>query len=644
MIIETLTPKGLVKYLVGQTMTVSIEMNREHTYELEVYTNINSEKTIAQAFNDKGKYRASIVLKKSGFYEWQVRFRKKGTKTWYWLKDKEGRKITRYVQVDPSWLAQAIVYCVFVRFFKGKTQTEPVERSPASLGVMEPVGDNLKAKVTPQMARIKPGEGGTFDDVKEYLDTLRTMHVNVLYFNPIHTIGELYRGYNLLDQLPGYLQPGSPYSVKDYKAIDPELAYDKDKKTHLLSDPAKEFKELINAAHERGMFIVMDLVFNHTAHDFVFQRIRPEWYLYKEHINVLEEPYLYPEDIQAGKPWGDPRHSFAPYDHGVFWEDCAQLNWEYKLPPAPNNPPPNYSLNEMWEYFKAIPSYWVNNFGIDGFRCDVAYRVPPAFWKACISQTRRAAQENKTNRSHDVIFIAETYTDEVVTLQNAGFTAVYGEFSHKLQSPLTLKGYLDYIYNLDGDNFPPGSNWFHFPDSHDFDRSPRKILGDQAGNAEVAIRANQTRWLLTATLPGIPLLFNGFEKIEWQPINIWSYGAINWEKEADLKSFITKINSIRRQLPALQKGNYRYLTTNQGLHENTQLFAYMRTYESQRIIVVQNMDVYHQAGPAIIYLPEEFNKNFTLFDHVSGKKFERHDSELTVILPPGESHIFEVWW
>lgn len=644
MISDTLQPKGLVKLLVGQELVVSVEMNRAHQYEVEVYTTAPGDQTVVTALHQGLTHTARIMMRRSGFYTWNLRFRKTGTKTWHWLKDGQNRKVSGEIQVDPSWLAQAIVYCVFVRFFKGKTQIEPVQRSPASLGVSDQSIDDLKQKQVHHKALVKPGEGGTFDDVKAYLDTLQSMQVNVLYFNPIHTIGELYRGYNLLDQLPGYLQPGSPYSIKDYKAIDPELAYDKDKKTHLLSDPQQEFKDLIQAAHERGMFIIMDLVFNHTAHDFVFQRIRPEWYVYKDHINSLTDPYLYPDDIHLGKPWGDPRHSLAPYDHGVWWEDCAQLNWEYKMPQAPNLPPPNYSLNEMWEYFKAIPSYWVTRFGIDGFRCDVAYRVPPAFWKACISETRKTAQRVKTNRSHDVVFVAETYNDEVETLQAAGFSAVYGDYSHKLKSPLELKGYLDYIYNQSVTTFPQGSKWFHFPDSHDFDRTPRKVLGDQANNPEAGLLANQSRWVLTATLPGIPLLFNGFEKIEWQPINIWSYGAIDWEKEADLKTYITKVNTIRRHLPALQKGDYLYLETNQGLNEQTQLFAYLRTYGSQTVIVVVNMDVYHQAGPATIKLPPTFKGTYTLSDHLKNTHFERKGQDLIVILPPGGAHIFEVWF
>ncbi len=637
----TLEPQGLVKKLVGESLNVQVHLNPKLEYEVELYTNINGEKGVYPFEREGNAHRVKVFLTKSGLFSYSVRFKKKGTKTWFFLKDKYARKLINQVHVDPAWLSHAVAYCVFVRFFKGTVGTD-LEKQPDVIRDGTYDQELLKSKKLLDKASLHAGEGGTFDDVKAHLDTLKKMDINMLYFNPIHMIGEIYRGYNMLDQLPPYLQPGSPYSVKDYKSIDPELTYDRDSKRFLLADPAQEFKELINAAHERGMFIIMDMVFNHTAHDFVLQRIRPEWYLYKETIDSLDEPYLYPEDVKEGKPWGDPRHSMAPFDHGVWWTDCAQLNWEHMLPEGPNDPPPNYTIKEMWEYFKAIPQFWIKHFGVDGFRADVAYRVPTAFWKACISEAREFAKDIKSNLANDVIFIGESYTNNLAQLHEAGFSAVYGDFCHKLNKPIQLKGYLDYIYNIGGHYFPEGSRWFHFPDSHDFERGVVKVLGEKPTNMQVALLANQSRWLLTATLPGIPLVFNGFEKVEWQPINIWSYGAIDWEKEIDLREYIAKINRIRKRLVPLQKGTYRFLDTNQGLNDETQLFAYIRQFKEDSVIVIVNMDVYNQAGPAEVYLPPEFSGRYQLLDHMTQKKYEREGRVLTVVLEAGQGHIFEV--
>jgi len=138
----------------------------------------------------------------------------------------------------------------------------------------------------------------------------------------------------------------------------------------------------------------MDLVFNHTAHDFVLQKYYPEWFLYKEHIDSATDPYLYPEDIKMNKPWGNPKHTVSPYNYGQFaWTDTAQLNWEYNNPPAPNLPPKNTKIEEMYAYFKSVPQYWIQEFGIDGFRCDIAYNIPPDFWHQCIEEARNIAKK-----------------------------------------------------------------------------------------------------------------------------------------------------------------------------------------------------------------------------------------------------------
>jgi glycosidase len=638
--IGKVSPYPLVKRLVGASYQLRIDLDTSEPHEVIMVNRETGEEKQLIFINPQ--YQLEITPDNTGIEHFMFKARKGRQNKWEFITNEDLTKYELQVQVNPAWVGKKIFYSVFVRFFKGKIKAE-VQRDPGVEKLQGISSEELRHKSIDPTESILPGEGGTFDDVKFHLDTLKSMGIGALYFNPIHMIGEIYRGYNMLDQLPSYLQPGSPYSIKDYKSIDPELTYDKDSNKHWLSDPGKEFKELVDAAHERGMYIIMDLVFNHTAHDFVFQRIRPEWYLYKEDITNTEEPYLYPADVKQGKPWGDPKHSVPPYDHGVFWHDCAQLNWEYKLTPASNQPPPNSSLHEMWDYLKSVPKFWIEHFGIDGFRCDVAYRVPPEFWQECIFEAREFARLKQTNLSKDVVFIGESYTNDLAELQACGFAAVYGDFSHKLSSPLSLKGYLDYIYNISSQDYPEGSLWLHFPDSHDFDRSPRKVLGDRAGDKDKAKLANQSRWVLTASLPGVPLLFNGFEKVEWQPINIWSYGAINWEGEADLRDYIAKVNNIRNTHLALQKGSYQFLETSQGLDQQTQLLCYLRELNEELVIVAVNMDVDNSIKSEVIELPVRFEKEqYILRDLLTDQEYSRRGRELAISLEPGQSHIFEV--
>jgi len=576
----------------------------------------------------KNYYELEVPLKDTGFFKATFRWRHNTHEFWHWAASAEEKTFSN-IHVDPAYIDKSVVYNAFIRFYG---DTELTKR-----GV------------------IRFGHSGTFDDLKKKLDEIKKMGVDILYLNPIHPIGELYRNYTPHDQYPSYMQPGCPYSIKDYKAIDPELGIDKDHSQgpHAsLSDPMIEFKELVKEAHKRGIKIFMDLVFNHTSHDFVLQRLHPEWFLYKEDIKSLEALYIYPGDIEEGKPWGNPQNTMCPFDHGYWWEDAAQLNWEYRIPEGANKPPKNPTIKEMYTYFKSIPNYWIKHLGIDGFRCDVAYRIPLEFWKECISESREFAKKEHPHNGSltgDVVFIAESYVDDIPELLETGFTSVYGDYSNKLYSVLTLKGYLDYMYDLSGKKFPENSRFFIFPECHDFIRNTKKLLGQLANNAVLSERANKSRWILTATLPGIPMIFNGFEKLEWHPINLFSYSAIDWESDKDLKRFIIKANKIRDTHIALQKGKYIYVPTSQGINDESQLFSFLRVYEHNEkkeiFLICVNMDL-HNKCDSRIYLDInsgiDVSKKYLLKDLLNNKQYLREGNDVQIILEPGQSHIFQV--
>lgn len=574
-------------------------------------------------------YTTTLALPYTGYFPFRFRARFTHHNYWQWA-EINGTKDLVNLWVDPNWMQSAIVYNAFVRYFGAKAVDED--------GV------------------IKQGEGGKFSDVRKELDKLKGLGIKVLYLNPVHLIGELYKNYNPHDLLPSYLQPGCPYSVKDYKSIDTELAVGKDpvkNKEH----PFLEFRKLVDYAHKLGIRVIMDMVFNHSAHDSVFQRIHPEWFLYKEDICSLEEPYIHPDEVKEGKPWGDPKHTFAPNDHGYWWTDTAQLNWNniedypdfIMKHTSANKAPKNPTIKDMYEYFKNITKYWVKEFGIDGFRCDVAYRVPVDFWKECIIETRQVAKESYPKNGSldgDVVFIAEDYHVMMKELFEAGFLACYGDFSNKLQTVQDIKGYLDYMYNMSGDYFPEGSKWFIFPECHDFHRNPTKIVQEERRYHEDAdLNANKTRWVLTATLPGIPMIFNGFEKMEWEPADLFSYSSIDWESDKDITEYIRRVNKIRNTSIALQKGSYSFIPTKEGEGRDAKIFSFARTYEGEVIIVAVNMDVLDSFGTELFLpddLPIDYSQSYEITDLLTDKTYKRKGQSFTVLLEAGESQIFKV--
>ncbi len=158
---------------------------------------------------------------------------------------------------------------------------------------------------------------GTFSAFEEHLPRLRQMGVSILWFMPIHPIGEVKRKGTL----------GSYYSVKDYYGINPEFGN------------LEDFKKLVSKIHSMGMYVLIDWVANHCAWDNPLIEQHPEWFTRDIHGNPVS-------------PVAD-------------WSDVVDFN---------------YSNKDLWRYMIDAMKYWVAEADIDGFRCDVAGMVPLEFW------------------------------------------------------------------------------------------------------------------------------------------------------------------------------------------------------------------------------------------------------------------------
>lgn len=159
---------------------------------------------------------------------------------------------------------------------------------------------------------------GTFKAVQDDLPRLKDLGVDILWFMPIHPIGEEKRKGSL----------GSYYSVKDYYGVNPEFGTKAD------------FKALVDAAHAQGFKVILDWVANHTAWDHPLVQSHPEWY-----------DRDWKGDFRP-TPWWD-------------WSDIIDLD---------------FSQPGVREYMSDAMTYWVEEMNVDGFRADVAGYVPLDFW------------------------------------------------------------------------------------------------------------------------------------------------------------------------------------------------------------------------------------------------------------------------
>ena len=97
---------------------------------------------------------------------------------------------------------------------------------------------------------------GTFEGVRRDLERIKGLGVDVVWLMPIHPVGEQCRKGSL----------GSPYAIRDYRAVDPEYG------------TLEDFTRLVDAVHQLGMKCIIDVVYNHTSPDSVLAREHPEWF------------------------------------------------------------------------------------------------------------------------------------------------------------------------------------------------------------------------------------------------------------------------------------------------------------------------------------------------------------------------------
>lgn len=215
-------------------------------------------------------------------------------------------------------------------------------------------------------------------------------------------------------------EAGSPYAIKDYYDIAPALAID-------VAQRQKEFDLLVERTHSEGLGVIIDFVPNHlfrayqsdarpnNIEDFganddgsvAFARDNNFYYLPGEQLTIGD----YKE--RPARATGNDCFSTAPTPYD--WYETVKLN--YGIDILNGNTEHFSPVPDTWKKMLHVLTFWASR-GVDGFRCDMAEMVPPAFWNWVI-------RELKNNFPH-LIFIAEVYRPELYsTFLSAGFNYLY---------------------------------------------------------------------------------------------------------------------------------------------------------------------------------------------------------------------------
>ena len=324
---------------------------------------------------------------------------------------------------------------------------------------------------------------GTFKAVIPSLPRIKELGVDIVWFAPIHPIGEKARKGSL----------GSPYAIKDYRAVNPEYGTKED------------FIMTVDAIHKAGMKCIIDVVYNHTSPDSVLATDHPEWFFHKP-------------DGSFGNRVGD-------------WTDIIDLD---------------YGNKGLWEYQIETLKMWAEI--VDGFRCDVAPLVPLDFWKKARTEVEKVRP--------GCIWLSESIDPGfILTMRDLGLVAqsdcemyssfdilydydIYGNLTEYVSGTGTLKAYSDAI-NRQEYTYPDNYVKLRFLENHDQPRARFLFPGEKA-------LRNATAFLYFQK--GMTLIYAGQEAGLSHLPSLFDKDTVEWEspEAVDLSGLMKRLYEIKQ--------------------------------------------------------------------------------------------------
>ncbi len=359
-------------------------------------------------------------------------------------------------------------------------------------------------------------EEGTFDAFVEHLDRLEEMGVGILWLMPIHPIGEENRKGTL----------GSYYSVKDFKDTNPEFG------------SLDDFENLVQEAHDRGMYVLMDWVPNHTAWDN---------YLTEDH------PEFYETD-------GDGNFIIPP---GTDWSDVIQLD---------------HDEPGLLDYMVEAMQFWIEDFGIDGFRFDAVSHADDDF----LEDLNKELLEIRS----DLLLLAENdgpHWHDLGYHQSFGW-GLYGFGGGILRDLVFDNADATRLYNYAEqqlEEYPEEDYRLFFTQNHDensWEGTSEQLFGDAAEIFKI----------VTAIIPGMPLIYSGQEAGLDKQLEFFEKDEIEWRDHPN-EEIYTRLLYLKRDNRALWNGAAGGGISRIGTSNESDVLAFLRKKEEDEVVVLLNL-------------------------------------------------------
>ncbi|HVE56351.1 MAG TPA: alpha-amylase family glycosyl hydrolase [Pyrinomonadaceae bacterium] len=370
--------------------------------------------------------------------------------------------------------------------------------------------DWVKDAVIYEIFERQYSEKGDFNSITADLDRLKNLGVTVLWLMPIHPVGKL--------KAKGTI--GSPYAVQDFYAINSDYGTKDD------------LKRLISESHKRGLKVIIDIVANHTSWDSVMMKI-------KGFHTTNEKGEVIP-------PIPD-------------WADVADLNY--------NNP-------ELRKYMIEMLKFWVRDYDLDGFRCDVAGFVPTDFWETARSEVDKIKP--------DTIWLAEWESPDLLV---KAFDLDYSWENHAALTSVIFGNLpaseIRKVWESQHAKFPKGALRMRFSDNHD----ERRAIARFGEKGALAAQA------LAFTLDGVPMFYNGMEVGDTTESGfpaLFEKMPIFWQSEIrrpEFPRFYKEMIALRKNSVALRRGDLKWLKNS----DEARVLTFKRTSGNEEVLVAINL-------------------------------------------------------
>lgn len=434
----------------------------------------------------------------------------------------------------------------------------------------DPSNDPVNVKPWGSQPTLNGFQGGDLRGILNHLDYLLDLGVNSIYLNPIFESASTHR-----------------YNINNYFKIDPKLG------------DLNDFRALIDGVHSNGMRLILDGVFNHCGRGFF------------AFTDLLDN-----QQQSCYKDWFYVQHfPIDAYSHGDATDYTGW--WKYKALPKLNSSNP-----DVRKYIMRVARYWIEQ-GADGWRLDVPNEIDDdSFW----AEFRQVVRSTNP----DAYLLGEIWEPLPRWISDGHFDGLMNypvrevimgwllnkikanQVSEKMERLLTIYP-RENIFSM-----------YSMLSSHDVERI-LTMLGEKVELVKLA-------YLFLFSLPGAPAIYYGDEIGMEGDKDPDCRRAFPWEPEQwnkDLRFYIQNLISFRKRLPALRRGNYQKLYSDDI--KNT--YAFVRTLGGESVVVAINPTT----SRVSIRIPVGdlgWHEGMIVHNLLSRDEFIVSGSDLNVTLPP----------